>query len=162
MQNRPVVVRPSRWASGLMVLLSLGVLLTGIAFPFVVRHQGTGDLLLAILFISLPGVMGGSLAFLQGWLRFRTFLAFDQDGLSMVIPTIRGGGCFFPLRKCRLRWGDLNRITAIECLYSVGILFPVRQYTLHTAYARYTLAPAFCPRLEKVVRTIAERGRGPD
>jgi hypothetical protein len=160
-QDRPIVVRPSLWTSGLIVFCDLFLLLNGIAFPFVIHSQGVYDLLMGMFFISLPGVVFGSLVFTQGWLRFRTSLTFDQHGMSIAIPTTRASGCFFPLRRCQLKWNDIHRITSIECLYQIVIPIPVRQYTLSAARQRYTLAPAFCPHLAAVVRTIAERAGVP-
>src|SRR5262245_51379432 len=99
--KRSVKISPPPLASGMIACCGLFLLLNGLLFPFLVQDQGTYDLVMGLLFISLPGVVFGSLILIQGWLRLRTSLSFDQEGLRLVIPTIRGGGCFFPLRKAQ-------------------------------------------------------------
>lgn len=164
MQKDPVhalVIRPSRWASGLIACIGLLLALNGFVFPFIIPMQGAYDLVMGLLFISFPGVMFGGFAFIQGWLRFRTFLSFDRDELCLRIPTVRAGGCFFPLQQGAVRWSDIQRVTATTCLYRIIIPFPVRQYALHTAQGSYVLAPAFCPDVEALVSLIAEHAGAP-
>lgn len=157
-QKQEVTVRPSPWTSSALAFLGFCLLLNGVMFPFLIHDQSPSDVVMGMVFISFPGVVFGSLAFLQGWLRLRTALVFDDDGLRMTIPTPLGGGCFFPLRQGQTRWNEVQRLTSTQCVYSILMLpFSVRQYTLHTTQGRYTLAPAFCPHLDKLFTIISEQ-----
>lgn len=153
-----VTVRPSPLTSSALAFLGFCLLLNGVMFPLLIHDQSPSDVIRGVVFISLPGLVFGSLAFLQGWLRFRTALVFDDDGLRLTIPTSLGGGCFFPVRQGQLSWREVQRLTTTQCVYSIlKIPFSVRQYTLQTAQDRYTLVPSFCPHLDKLFSIMAEQ-----
>jgi hypothetical protein len=157
-KDRAVTVRPSPLTSSALVFVGFCLVLNGVMFPLLIHDQSLSDVMKGLVFISLPGVVFGSLAFLQGWLRFRTALVFDDDGLRLTIPTPMGGGCFFPLRQGQTKWSEVQRLTSTQCVYSIlRIPFSIRQYTLQTAQDRYTLAPSFCPHLDKLFTIMSEQ-----
>lgn len=153
-----VTVRPSPLTSSALAFLGFCLLLNGVMFPLLIHDQSPSDVIRGVVFISLPGLVFGSLTFVQGWLRLRTALVFDDEGLRLTIPTLIGGACFFPVRQGQLRWGEVQRLTTTQCVYSILLLpFSVKQYTLHTTQGSYTLAPSFCPHLDKLFSIMAEQ-----
>ncbi len=157
-----LVIRPSPLAN-LGMALSGGLLVAlAIAFPLLVPQQGWYDLVMALLFITVPAAMGGGIVLRQAWLRSQTVIALDDTGLRLRIPTW-AGRCAAPLLTAELRWEDIESISHQQVVYGPVAMLSVAadEYTLRTPRGNYTLVKAFCPRVHQVVATIAQRVQVP-
>lgn len=151
---------PSPLTSLFLLLLGTSLLLLALVFPFITKPY-LYDRIMGLLFLTLPGLGGGILTFMQGWLRLKTSLTLDRQGIQMRIPTW-AGGLFLPLRTVHLAWEEIQRVTWTQRLYGIGMfLVKVDEYDLHTPHGRYTLVKAFCPCLEQILALITTRsGKG--
>jgi hypothetical protein len=151
----PVIFRPGRVTSAGIAVLGLLLCLLGLAMPLVARG-GLFDVLMALVFVTVPSLVGGSIALLQGWLRLWTRIAVDATGVELRIPTW-AGGCYLPLRHVGVRWDEIHGITCQQIVYGpvAMVSVPVTEYTLQTARGRYTLTRAFCPQVETLIRLLS-------
>ncbi len=163
-----VVMKPETFAPRKLLsllLLSIGIVLIacGSALPFVASDGeggkgGLGDVAAAIVFVTLPCLLGGSLIFLQGWMRLRTRIRIAHDGVDLRVPTW-AGGCYPPLRSHQLTWSDVQSIDVAECSYGAitALTVIVDEFTLRTTHGTFTVTRAFCPKANRLVEQISEQ-----
>jgi hypothetical protein len=157
-----LIIRPSRAMSTFLAIVGGACVVLAVGFPFAIGDESLYDLLIALLFVTLALLVAGILTLRQAWLRFKTRIVVDDTGLQLSIPTW-AGRCASPMLEASVSWSEIERITCQEVGYGPLAMasVTVNEYTLHTPRGRYTLAKAFCPRLQELIETIAHRAKAP-
>lgn len=155
---RRVVHRHSRALAAVIALLGAILVVVGLAFLVAGGGRSAYDRILAVLFVGAPGVLLGGVALAQGWLVLRASVGVGEDGLRGVVPRAWAGGCAPPLRRLRVGWGEIRRLTRARVEYRwLGIPYTVPEYRIETDRGGWVLVRAFCPDPEALLGVVSER-----
>jgi hypothetical protein len=109
----------------LLLPLGLGMLLLGIAAPIMLARTPDGDPWLAFALLSLPCLVVGAIALLNGIAAAATRIEIDADGVSIRAPAWRGAP-FPPARTFRANWSEVTAVRRrVESYSLLGLPFPV-------------------------------------